>query len=134
MFIAHTIVNLLLSTICGVALVVASFKIILLSIKEALRKKRFLVLEVSNTVIRYCGAELLPGTGIIFDRPSVFPVIFIRGQWKIPHRGKVETITVRIVGARCFPVELEDIRQRIERTGLLMSPAARAEWEREREA
>ncbi|QDZ42962.1 hypothetical protein FQV43_07140 [Corynebacterium sp. sy039] len=134
MFIAHTIINFLLSTICGVAVVVVSIQMVLILINTTPRKKRFLVLEVSNTVIRYCGAELLPGTGIIFDRPSVFPVIFIRGQWKIPHRGKVETITVRIVGTICFPVELEDIRQRIERTGLLMSPAARAEWEREREA
>ncbi|MBP3088010.1 hypothetical protein EML15_02405 [Corynebacterium sp. sy017] len=136
MFIAHSN-SLFLYTICGVLSVGIFFKMVLILIDTTPRKKRFLVLEVSNTAIRYYGAELLPGTGIILDKPSVFPVIFIRGQWKIPHRKKekekVEAITVRIIGARCFPVELEDIRQRIERTGLLMSPEARAEWERERE-
>ncbi|QDZ42967.1 hypothetical protein [Corynebacterium sp. sy039] len=136
MFIAHSN-SLFLYTICGVLSVGIFFKMVLILIDTTPRKKRFLVLEVSNTVIRYYGNELLPGTGIIFDRPSVFPVIFIRGQWKIPHRKKekeeVKSITQIIGGTICFPVELEDIRQRIERTGLLMSPAARAEWERERE-
>ncbi|QDZ42963.1 hypothetical protein [Corynebacterium sp. sy039] len=117
--------------ICGVFSVLGLCCSVLSLFNTTPRKKRFLFLEVSNTAIRYCGNELLPGTGIILDNQSAFPAIFIRGQWKIPHRKKekekVKRITQIISGARCFPVEVEDIRQRIEQTGLLMSPEVRAE-------
>ncbi|QDZ42965.1 hypothetical protein [Corynebacterium sp. sy039] len=136
MFIVHSN-RLFFYAMCEVLSIFVFFQMVLFLINTTPRKKRFLVLEVSNTAIRYCCNELLPGTGFILDKSSVFPVIFIWGQWKIPHRKKekekVKRITQIIGSAMCFPVEPDEIRQRIERTGLLMSPEARAEWERERE-